>query len=472
MSDAGDRSSRRSSRAAASRPHSPPRSPPIEVAGSSSRTPEFLERHNNDAQIVGHPPSTPSPIAIAAAYSPSCRLRQPQDQSSAAPNLSVDLREVEYVSNVDDNLVCLICHCPFVEPRILSCDHAFCKECLVQAFAVQRPTHTTCPTCRTPAKLEDCSQKVHRMTERMLDELVIKCPNSYLGCGWAEKRVDVQDHIELYCSYTMLACPDRDCKLQILAKDFHRGCLHGTDHMKKSCENRMTTCNECQKELVRVDLPSHLAESCPKAIIPCTGEPIGCDFKAERVDVLKHTPDCPMVKMYPHFAAQNAKIEEQGKAQKLMNRKINILEGSMSALQDMLTPGNVPSSLSDMNDLTGAPFDSGIHHVLSVNETLREEVDRTTSALAELDGRLTMTVLNEQSRTRDELLHINHAIGSMRVQLQWLISARIQAQGRVSGSSVPSASGPSGSASAGSSSGVNLQPVRRLSDPNRQDPKL
>jgi len=47
-------------------------------------------------------------------------------------NPPVDLRLLDYVMTFDDNLMCPICRCPFIDPVILAeCDHCFA----VNAFA-------------------------------------------------------------------------------------------------------------------------------------------------------------------------------------------------------------------------------------------------------------------------------------------------------------------------------------------------
>ena len=83
--------------------------------------------------------------------------------------------------------------------------------------------------------------------------------------------------------------------------------------------------------------------------------------------------------------------------------------------------------------------------------------------------------MNTSLTMKEDLSHTNAAIAGMRMQLHWLISARLQNQqrGAMVGtqSSGQSLGSTSGSSIAGPSGNVEL-PVRRLSDSNRQDPKL
>jgi len=132
------------------------------------------------------------------------------------------------------------------------------------------------------------------------------------------------------------------------------------------------------------------------------------------------------------------------------------------------------SSSSATGSDTG-PFDSTAHHLLCLHESLREEVNRVSAAVSEVDAKASMMVLNESLRVKEDLSHTNAAIGSMRMQLHWLMSARLQNQQRVAMVRAQSLGESLGtgtsSAQAGPIEGVAL-PVRKSSESTRQDPKL
>ncbi|XP_071491635.1 E3 ubiquitin-protein ligase TRIM56-like [Diadema antillarum] len=46
------------------------------------------------------------------------------------------------------NLQCPICLNVFVDPRLLSCSHTYCKDCLMRLFNSQKGCKITCPVCR------------------------------------------------------------------------------------------------------------------------------------------------------------------------------------------------------------------------------------------------------------------------------------------------------------------------------------
>lgn len=148
-----------------------------------------------------------------------------------------------------------------------------------------------------------------------------------------------------------------------------------------------------------------------------------------------------------------------------------------------LPPASFPSVTQDNeNAQAQPPFDSQVHHLLTLHDSLREEVSRIASAMTELEGRANMMVFNESTRVKDEMLRTNTAINSMRMQLHWLMSSHLHnrsnsagtSSARTAGGTTATASGSNVAQGASSRPGPSgsLQPFRRLSDSNRQDTKL
>lgn len=187
---------------------------------------------------VGGPPSSPSPLQIRASNSLNSKNRR-----STIAKQPPDLHLLEYVSEPDSNLVCLICHSPFDKPVQLFCGHFFCRDCLDHAWRTQHEGRKTCPTCRSKVDPDKDLRPVPKIIETMLDELVVKCPNSKSGCDWVEQRVNVHDHVMLYCEYTLVECAQHDCRLHISQKEFHKGCLHYT-----------VSCEDCHTSMMKKDL--------------------------------------------------------------------------------------------------------------------------------------------------------------------------------------------------------------------------
>ncbi|KAF1944455.1 hypothetical protein EJ02DRAFT_93074 [Clathrospora elynae] len=501
--------------------------PPNDRRSSRSSSNANAVDDTDDRMTVGGPPSSPSPLALRVSNSPSSKRRH-----SRSVKVPPEYQSLDYVSTPDSNLVCLICHTPFDKPVQLSCEHYFCRLCLDHAWALQPNGRRTCPTCRTAVETDQDIRPVPKIIETMLNELFVKCPNTKAGCSWLAHRANVHDHVMLYCEHTPVECSATDCRLQISQKDFHKGCLHYTvscenchtslmkkdleEHQRNVCANRLTCCTLCAAEVLRLDLKPHINNTCPKHVIPCQGTIVGCKFMAERAEVVLHEVSCAMATMAPHFREQQARIERNEARLEPLTRKVGILEDGLTNITNYLYPANgndasfpvtdpldpndtdpqpdfrlPPASFPTVapgNDNTpGRPlFDSQVHHLLTLHDSLSEEVSRIANALTDLDGRTNMMIINESQRSKDEMLHANAAISSMRMHLQWLVSATIQQRSSAAGSSTStgstSASGASGSGS-GATRGTSARPgpgpsatlqspFRRLSDSNRQDTKL
>ena len=410
----------------------------------------------------------------------------------------VDMKALEYVGSVDNNLMCPICYCPFDEPRKLPCEHYFCHKCIMQSLQSQPSSAQSCPACRARTSQMDITC-ASRIIEQMIGNLRIKCPLQEDGCKEELTRGSVQDHLDRYCAFSEVKCPIRSCHLFVQRKETAKNrCLHQMTsckdcnisliekdveaHQNKHCSNQMTRCPDCNKEIKRAELEPHI-EDCPQAIFPCLASAHGCDFVGRRSALDTHMPKCTLAKLTPFLKQQSELLQAHETALKHLQHKNAILEASFQTIQETLSPvSNMVDPPSSSTPTTaGGPFDSTAHHLLSLHESLRDEVSRVSTTVSELDAKATMMVMNESLRIKDELSHANAAIGGIRHQLHWLVSGRLQNEQRMamvraqaaSHGSPPSTSAGSSSqgSGAGSSPGVRL-PVRSVSDSARQETKL
>lgn len=406
----------------------------------------------------------------------------------------VDIRSLDYVAAYDHNLMCAICHCPFVTPVKLDCDHVFCQECVNRAMIHQDRDSRTCPTCRGKIR-QGVVTPVPKIINRILDELVAKCIFHEEGCTELVTRGAMQDHIDRYCDYSRVHCPLVDCNLRVRRRDADRGCLHSfVDcddcyqsmmeldlelHRNEHCKRRKASCPDCKAEVLRCKLEDHI-QQCPEAIFPCSAAPYGCDFIARRATLDEHQITCPIAKLGPFLQIQNGRLDAHASALKILQQKNSILQTSFSSIQDALGPSTnlVDASPSSTAQADPAPFDSTAAHLLSLHESLREEVERVSAAVSELDGKSNMMIMNESLRIKDEMACTNAVVGNMRTQLQWLVSSRLQSQQRVAlvrGATAGESGigvGVASSSAAGGPSGGPAQPIRRMSDSTRQETKL
>jgi hypothetical protein len=270
-------------------------------------------------------------------------------------NPPVDLRALDYVSKYDDNLMCPICRCPLVDPVLLmDCDHCFCRDCIRQTWPTHNPLGPKgdCPTCRMPAKLGPRASTT-KILVNILDDLVVKCPKSENGCKSQVKRGEVQDHIAIYCGYSMVECKDPNCGQSIQRKDYEQGCLHYTvsceschqemskaeleNHWQVQCPDRQINCDLCNSLIYHRDRDEHRKNACPAMSVPCPGASLGCVNKSKRAHLEIHTRGCALAKLGPVLEAQKQRMDEQECAQKTINRKLEILETGFTAMQDIVS---------------------------------------------------------------------------------------------------------------------------------------
>ena len=490
-------------------------------------------------------------------------------------NPPVDLRLLDYVSPYDDNLMCPICRCPFVEPVVLAeCDHCFCRDCIRQCWNSSRSYNPLgprgdCPSCRTPAKLGP-RNATNKILTNIVEDLMVKCPKSDEGCTAEVKRGEIADHVGIYCGYALVECTGEDCESPVRRKDAVQGCLHyGVSclscrtelekwkldtHWRNECPDRQVQCELCKSSVFYRELEEHSKQTCPAISIPCPGQALGCTTRSKRGQLETHAKNCMLARLAPVMEKQQQRLDEQEAAQKQMSRKLEVLENGFSALQGMLyqsprvenpdrlsadsshlpfqrsissattdsaepstfdfpvppssnptsavqSPTTMPpqllnhqntSSGSNTTEVshalphrrptfhdpssptanepypdflpppstTGGPYSSPLHHLLSLHESLRDETSRISAALAELDGRHSMQILNENLRTREEISYLGGQVTGVQRQVHWLTSVQLQRQqggGGGGGRSTPGGTGVGSSSGGDASAGAGVE---------------
>ena len=409
--------------------------------------------------------------------------------------LPVDLRMLEYVDGYDKNLMCPICHCPFVEGTKLPCDHTFCKHCVLRAFQSQSQERKTCPSCRSDVNTLNL-MPVPRFIGHMVDDLMVRCPNHTEGCTKTLRRSDVQYHADTDCQFAEVECPLSSCRLRILRKLCGSDCLHGyvdctacqtklmmryqEQHLNEQCTVRKWPCPHCQASVVASSRRAH-EEECSEAPVTCSGSAIGCTFVDKRIAVHTHQKSCPMALMSPAFSTMASRVERQEAAMNSLRHRNTVLESGLESLKTLVDTLSLPSTsgsarasefvessatTAQETAVTDAPFDSAAHHLLLLHETLREEIERVSNSVTDLDARASLMIMNENLRLKEDMAHLNAMVSSMRMQLQWLMSARLQAQQRPSLTAAMQGAAATMAGRTTNSEDVSVRggPVRRLSD--------
>lgn len=165
----------------------------------------------------------------------------------------IDLRSLEPVSDYDGHLMCPICHCPFIRPLQLSCDHIFCQSCLDSCVSSSGSSSTVrersttdlflCPTCRAPTN--STFKSAPRLIVAMCDEILVKCPFSASGCEEIMERGYVQTHVDKYCVCRLVPCLDASCNKMIRVKD-----IPSDSH----CMHELWECEQCKELIMELEL--------------------------------------------------------------------------------------------------------------------------------------------------------------------------------------------------------------------------
>lgn len=381
--------------------------------------------------------------------------RQPTSRRNLSRTISEDSRKnrhsstwdifsLEYVGEVDENLMCPICHSPFVSPISLPCQHIFCRSCLLRAFDHQQD-NKTCPSCRTPTDFLSIID-VPKVIHRILEETRVKCPLSSKGCTENIPRGSVQTHLDRYCGYEETFCPSDECDKLVPRRLAKGDCLHKliscqdcfeevsllemSIHQEKYCVVASTNCPHCSFSFLKQAYNDH-ARMCSERLLPCSAAEFGCEFIGKQESKEAHIASCPLARLAPIIRMQHSRLLDHAVALKNLQRKASLQEEFLNTVKDALASFpqadiGVQESPSDSMNSVRLPFDSPSSHLLSLHETLREEVTRVSAAVSDLDVKTDTTFLNSSLRAKEEAAHRDAIIAQLRVQVQWLVSSRLQ----------------------------------------------
>ncbi|KAI9761027.1 MAG: hypothetical protein M4579_001290 [Chaenotheca gracillima] len=213
-----------------------------------------------------------------------------------------------------------------------------------------------------------------------------------------------------------------------------------------------------------------------------------------------HAESCPFARLSPLIDSHSSRIRTLETENAILRRK---LEAFTSPTLAPMMPNNLPPlndpgdpSSSDNHQLSTATTNDESQsielqtHLITSYESLRSDIDRLSVSMSDLDARQSVLVMNESLRVKDDFAHLNAVVGSMRVQLHWLMSNRLQNQQRqqqvtrspasatavaVAGSSTAANTGATGSNTRSTTApGPNDMAAgpRRLSETSRQETKL
>ncbi|XP_057213935.1 RING finger protein 151 [Triplophysa rosa] len=121
--------------------------------------------------------------------------------------------EVEqFVDTPDHDLICVICRAVICCPVRLTCNHVFCKECILLWMKRQ----VKCPCCRK--SIDQNQMLVLFRLSKSIGRLTIKCRNQQQGCRATFPLSSEYLHIS-NCPYELQLCPYDGCGEQVMRKD-------------------------------------------------------------------------------------------------------------------------------------------------------------------------------------------------------------------------------------------------------------
>ncbi|OAL40405.1 hypothetical protein AYO20_00141 [Fonsecaea nubica] len=389
------------------------------------------------------PPRSPSSLSSAP-------VSRPPEKKT------IDLRALDYVTDYDTNLMCPICHVPFIEPVVLECDHTFCDSCLKEYL-------------------------------NMCNDIQVKCPNE--DCEEVIARGYVERHATKECPHERLPCPDPDCGKLVKRKNYvEEQCIHSSHiecdcgavielgkgdwlrHKDEDCPNTGVKCKQCGQRISARDylngITGHVCGADEDQ--RCPGRGYGCTEEFYPDDRDEHVKACPLARMAPYLQKQSQLLKSLQEQLAMVKVRNEVLEAGFDKINDIVNDrvlphighsdqsqageasdveeierDHIPSAISHRDLLMPAhlraltpspdPEASSIsqtqQHLLALHESLRgtvsnleQDISAMSNALADLDARSSMQIMNETLRIKEELAHTNAALFSTRSQVQWLLN--------------------------------------------------
>lgn len=240
-----------------------------------------------------------------------------------------------------------------------------------------------------------------------------------------------------------------------------------------------------------------------------------------------HEQSCPLMALGPYLDAQSSKIESMDTTIKRLEQRNEVLEDGIANIRSTLSQDGRALADDERNSPSASPVDvfrpsspsqsirtsvqtdnasnasnasnlsssTATTYLLSLHESLREEVMQLSGAITDLDARASMAIMSESLRIKEDMAHTNATLNSVRMQVHWLMNPRLHqgqrattvgtsSTGGTLSPSTPnparrntgvdtSAAGPSNpSPSSSSTPASGMVGGRRLSDSAREGTKL
>lgn len=395
-------------------------------------------------------------------------------------------QDLEYVGQVDDDLLCGICKAPFHQPvTTKSCGHVFCSSCLNQYL---EETHRTtqhwsvsCPMCRHELPIlwtssgsplfSKVSDPCNRLVDNLLDKLEVKCPNNAELCEWIGPRSTAEKHVRDDCAYAMIPCAADDCSQKIARGANARSCLHydaeckacgqmidmsrEQEHLNNVCTMYRAPCTACGKKMIRRDLSSHTA-ACWYETTSCAFANSGCPVLETRREIQAHEQSCVyrlIKQLEDRLMLQNNALDTMQRENRTMKHQLQEtrlqlenLHGEHDTLREAVWGRNGPGE----GDNPPASWPQITAQLVGDLEGRMTDLSR---ALTSQEGRQSTMLLSETTRIKQDLVQMRSDVGIMGMHVRWLMGDRTrQRQSMLNGLAAGSSNSVSAQEPASSSS--------------------
>ncbi|CAM4945334.1 unnamed protein product [Rotaria socialis] len=189
----------------------------------------------------------------------------------------------EYIDkeSIGSDLICLLCHNPFIDPTVTQCGDTYCRQCIEKYM--RNGSHCPSQSCNQLLSTDHLIPPSHNFIS-ILDKLKVRCQ---LCEKTNINRGTFDEHIKTSCPECILDCPGKNIGCQWF------GSRNEHDEHTKTC---------LYEKLRRMGdilgtFDEHIKTSCPECILDCPGKNIGCQWFGSRNEHDEHTKTCLFEKL-------------------------------------------------------------------------------------------------------------------------------------------------------------------------------
>lgn len=162
-------------------------------------------------------------------------------------------------------------------------------------------------------------------------------------------------------------------------------------------------------EIERSEIKEH-ESVCEEAAISCSSNGLGCPWSGQRKALSHHETGCPFTILRPVLQAHTERLMGLELENRSLRKKIEHL---------------FPKRKAEDNSAEALSFDEQAYQFLTEQERMRQDMERFSATLGELEIKQGMLLMNESLRTKEELAGIRAAINGIRMQIHWLLTVRV-----------------------------------------------